>query len=134
MRTRIAVIGDAADAESATGVLIRRCGLEVWIPADPVELLVGPLGAQTLCLFIDRPGRSGLWALDALRERGVMHPALLVADDKDELPPSRVEAAGVLAVLARPVNPRELLSWLECLCVAQKFSRARTTRSGRLAA
>jgi FixJ family two-component response regulator len=134
MRTRIAAVGDSADAQSATGMLIRRCGFDVWVPADPGELLAGPLGAQTLCLFIDRPGKAGLWALEALRERGVLHPALLVADETDELPAARVDAAGVLAMLARPVNPRELLSWLECLCVAQKYSRARIARSGKLAA
>ena len=101
MRTLVAMLGDPAGAESAAGMLIRRCGLELWIPADPAELVAGPLGAQTLCLFIDGPGESGLSALEALR----------------------VEAAGVLAVLSRPANPRELLSWLECLCVAQKYAR-----------
>jgi len=113
----------SAGAPDTIGVLLSRCGLTVWTPDSAGVTSEESKYERALCLVIEMPGRCGLETLELFRRYGIWTPAILVADDKDEIPPDRLMQAGALDVLARPVNTRELLRWIECICATQMFLR-----------
>jgi len=123
-RPGVCLIAEEAGVPSPAGAWLTRCGLTVWTPAS-IEAAGEPSAYErALCLVIDMPGKSGLGTLELFRSYGIWTPALLIADAKDALPAERLARTGVLDVLARPIGPRELLGWIECLCIAQGTVRA----------
>ncbi|HEX2592630.1 MAG TPA: hypothetical protein VHL34_14100 [Rhizomicrobium sp.] len=111
--------------DGATGTLshieslLQQCGFDVWhIDNADIrrQLRDHP---QTLCVIIDFPGSRGLTLLEMLRYQGIDLPAILIADQGEMLEHGRIAKASVLDILRRPFEPRELLSWIECIVVAQ---------------
>jgi DNA-binding response OmpR family regulator len=108
----------------AAGAVLSRCGLSTWsFDASDVQTQLAHRPG-TLCMVIDLPGTRGLSLLQLLRKRAVSLPAILIVDEHEAIPADRLTDACVLDVLTRPASARELLTWIECVMLAQKSSHA----------
>jgi DNA-binding NarL/FixJ family response regulator len=121
MNIGVCLISAGRDAVGVTEALLLRCGLTVWTPASADATSDGSVYKRALCLIIDMPGRHGLRTLQLLRRYGIRTPAILVVDHKDDVTPNDILQAGVLDALPSGGDPRDLLRWVECVCMAQKF-------------
>ena len=119
----ICLISAGLSAPNGIGMLLSRCGLTVWTPDSANASSDDSKYERALCLVIDMPGRSGLETLELFRRYGIWTPAILIVDNKDEIPVNRLMQAGALDVLSRPASTRELLRWIECICATQMFLR-----------
>jgi hypothetical protein len=57
--------------------------------------------------------------VERLRALHVDTPAVLICDAADSPPAKRLVDASVLDVLRHPLKARELLGWIECVCVTR---------------
>ena len=118
MSLQILVISDTGDVPQKLDSLPARCGLPIKTVASAQCYLEGPSAGEAICFVIDLPGQEGLQALEALRHRGVLAPAILVADANAGLPPEALSDCGALDVLERPADKRAMLGWIQCVCAA----------------
>jgi CheY-like chemotaxis protein len=65
------------------------------------------------------PGQSGLEMVEKLRALHVETPAILIVDTAEQIPAKRLADASVLDVIAQPATARDLLNWIECVCVTR---------------
>ncbi len=109
---------------------LAECGLWTWrLDSRDIHVQLDD-HPGTLCFVIDLPGRHGLSFLQYLRHQAVSLPAILIAGAEDVFPKDRLTSACVVDVLPRPVNRRDLLSWVECIAVSQRsLMRTQTNRS-----
>ena len=119
----VCLISTGLCAPDAIGALLSRCGLTVWTPDSADATSEDSRYEHALCLVIDMPGLCGLETLELFRRYGIWTPAILIVDNKDEIPVNRLMQAGALDVLSRPASTRELLRWIECICATQMFLR-----------
>jgi DNA-binding NarL/FixJ family response regulator len=115
----ICLITTERDADTTIGTLLSRCGITVWSPYTDAVPLEGAKYESALCLILDMPDSHGLETLELFRRYGVWTPAILIMDNTDGMPAGRLLQAGPLAVLARPIDTRELLRWIECIYATQ---------------
>lgn len=74
---------------------------------------------RAVCLVIDMPARTGFDTLRLLRGYGVNTPALLVVDGG---PASRFdESAWALNVVPRTADPRDVMHWIESMCITRQL-------------
>lgn len=118
MSPQIFVITDGCDVPEKLAPLSMQCSLPVKTISSAERYLDGPHAGWAICFIIDLPGLEGARALQALRLRGVLAPAILVADADAGLPPETLSECGALDVLERPADKRALLGWIECVCAA----------------
>jgi len=119
----VCLISAGLAAPDAIGALLSRCGLTVWTPDTADASAEDSKYERALCLVIDMPGCSGLETLELFRRYGIWTPAILIVDNKNEIPPDRLKQVGALDVLPRPGGTRELLRWIECICATQMSLR-----------
>jgi FixJ family two-component response regulator len=117
--------GNVAEIES----ILARCGISVWNCSSALAFVLSPKQDETLCVVVSMPGATALSVLETLRMSAVRTPAILIVDHAVPLPTDRLARACPLDVLVRPVSVRELLAWIECLCVAQRHMDQTAGRS-----
>jgi DNA-binding response OmpR family regulator len=105
---------------SAAEALLRKCGIEVWTPTSP-GADGGHIYEDAICLVLDMPRESGVETLRLLRDYGVKTPAILIVDSGFAPSPSDLEDAWVLNIIPRTADPREVLRWIESMCITQKL-------------
>lgn len=128
MSLGICVITAGLPTESPVADLLERCGIPVWTPASS-DAQDGSAYCHALCLIIDMPGRAGLDTLELIRRYGITTPAILVVDPAAALSAEELKQARALDALPRPLNRRDLLRWIECICIARELVR-RLRREG----
>lgn len=116
MRSRLIVISDTPALGDLLVSKLSRGGLAVLKASTAGDLSATDL-RDALCIVVDMVGDKGLETLEALREKGITAPALLVVDKADMME-SRAAKASVLEVLERPARIRVILGWIECVCAA----------------
>ena len=116
----ISIVDDDEPVRDSMRLLLESLGFRARDYASAQNLLDDPDGIDCSCLVLDlqMPGMSGLELLEMLRSRGVRVPALLVTANGDPKLESRIERAGILATLAKPVSENLLLEWIERACAA----------------
>ena len=122
MSLGICVITAGLPSGSQVAELLDRCGIPVWTPASN-DGEDGSACRRAMCLIIDMPGRAGLDILELVRRYGITTPAILVVDRAGALSPEELKHVRALDALPRPLNRRDLLRWIECICVARQLVR-----------
>ncbi len=118
MTPQISVIASDRDIFRKLAPIIERTGLLVELMRSADQCIVGMRSRRTICVILDLPGQGGLAALAALRDAGVLAPAILVAGADAGLPAGSLSDCGALDVLERPADRRALLGWIACVCAA----------------
>jgi len=111
--------------------LLQRCGFLVWTPSSP-DADDGHIYDEAVCLVIDLPGEAGARTLKLLRDYGVKTPAVLVVDCGYRPMPDELGSPWTLNITPSPVDPRELLRWIETMCITRKLLE-RIEAGGRVA-
>ena len=126
----ICLISAGLARPSAIGSLLEKCGLSVWTPNSP-DADDGYIYERAICIVLDMPGESGVRTLQLLRDYGVNTPALLIVDNGYAPGPDELKNAWALDVIARAAGPREILHWIESMCITQKLlQRLRAAQGG----
>lgn len=115
----VCLISAGRDAADSIGALLSSCGLAVWSPYSDGASYEETKYECALCLVLNMPDQAGLETLELFRRYGIWTPAILIVDNKDEMPADRLLQTGTLAVIPRPVETREFLRWIECICATQ---------------
>jgi len=110
MAYRIAIVDDDISVRRALGRLIRSEGDEAETFASALELL-DAVSRGFSCLIVDvhLGGMSGLDLIDALKERGVSVPVIVITAFDDEAMRERACRSGASAYLRKPLDADVLL-------------------------
>ena len=118
----IAVVDDDSSVRMALGRLLRSAGLAVRMYDSGDALLAEPQLADIDCVVSDirMPGATGFDLFDALRQRGLAVPMILMtafAKDGDE---ERARLSGSACFLQKPFTEAELMH-----CIHESLARRR---------
>jgi FixJ family two-component response regulator len=99
----VMVVDDDSAVRNSLKFSLELEGFAVRLYADGGELLGDPHLPACGCLVVDQvmPGMSGLDIVDALRQRGISSPAVLMTANASRKIRQRAAAAGV-AVIEKP--------------------------------
>lgn len=114
MRT-VCIVDDDEAIRDSMRLLIESYGLRVReYPSATAYLNDMPEGGGG-CLLLDlhMPGMSGLELLEVLRRRRFNTPAVIITGRADPTLAERIERAGVLALLHKPVGDSDIVALLE---------------------
>jgi|EndMetStandDraft_5_1072996.scaffolds.fasta_scaffold03002_7 FixJ family two-component response regulator len=103
----IAVVDDEASVRRSLDRLLRAYGFRVQVFASADEFLERPVTMEPpACLIVDlrMAGKTGLDLVDTLRTRGVPIPVIMITGHGEESMAERVEEAGALEFLTKPVD------------------------------
>ena len=108
----IFIVDDDSAVRDSLRLLLECAGLEARDFPSPETFLDGWKSADQDCLVLDvqMPGMSGLDLLEELRQRGDAVPVIVVTGQPSAASTARAQAAGALAVLAKPFKAIEMLS------------------------
>jgi CheY-like chemotaxis protein len=113
----VLVVDDNDDARELFRTILEYAGALVTIAADAAHALrmCEQILPDVVVTDIAMPGRDGFWLLEELRARDIpgRRPVPAVAVTGQGMPPSRLEAAGFVEVLRKPVDPWELCRVVE---------------------
>jgi PAS domain S-box-containing protein len=115
---RLLLVEDDATARELMRELLERAGLRVDDHADPLAALdaVDQGQAPDIALVdYTMPHMNGVELACRLRECHAALPVVLYSGFAPDLSPAVVEAAGIAAVLRKPVEPADLLAVIEAL-------------------
>lgn len=96
--------------------LLKWCGFEVWTPNSP-DASDGHIYDEAIGLIIDMPGDAGFRTLRLFRDYGVKTPALLIVDPGLE---AIGRQGGRLEVISRTADARQILRWVETVCMTRR--------------
>jgi two-component system, LuxR family, response regulator FixJ len=96
----VLVVDDDSAVRSSLKFLLELEGFTVRHYADSRELLADPQLPDCGCLVLDQvmPDMTGLDVVDALRQRGISNPAVLITSNASRQIRQRAAAAGVEAI------------------------------------
>lgn len=105
------VVDDEPAVRDALGLLFRSVGLAHVDFPDARTLLSYPLGNGPCCLVTDlrMPLMSGIELVEALRERGVAMPAIVISAHGDIKQAVRALKCGATDFLEKPFDDQDLL-------------------------
>lgn len=100
------LVDDDDGAREALRRLLASIGLQVRAYRSPLEFLNTPLAGGPSCLILDMrmPEMSGVELLEALRQRGVRTPAIVVTAFGDVPTTVRAFKSGAIDVVEKPYN------------------------------
>jgi len=110
----ICIVEDDEAVRDSLRALLETHRLEVTDFASPDALLAhGPLSGFD-CFVVDfqMPGMNGLELVEALRERGASQCAIVISAVRASASRDRMNRAGVIAWLPKPVPEPDLLDWI----------------------
>lgn len=113
--TRVYIVDDDAPVREALSLLLRTYGLRVEAFADPATFLAHLDPRQPGCLLIDlrMPAISGLQLKQALSERGIDWPAIMITGHGDVSACRRAFKAGMVDFLTKPIDETVLLDAIQ---------------------
>ncbi len=111
----ICIVDDDEAVRDSMRILLESYGYPVRDYASAAAFLEDHRVTEPGCLLLDlhMPGMDGIELVELLRRRRVLTPAIIVTGQKDPLQLQRVEQAGVMALLNKPVADGELIGWIE---------------------
>lgn len=106
------VVDDDFHVREALQAMIEARGLSVEVFGDGEAFLCAHDGDAAGCLLVDHnlPGISGLALIERLHAEGSRLPVILMSGRADAATRSAAEHAGAAAVMAKPLDPSELLA------------------------
>jgi FixJ family two-component response regulator len=110
----ICIVEDDEAVRDSLRALLETHRLEVTDFASPDALLAhGPLSGFD-CFVVDfqMPGMNGLELVEALRKRGASQCAIVISAMRPSPSRERMDRAGVIAWLPKPVPEPDLLTWI----------------------
>jgi len=119
MGFNVGLIARDADVEADVAAILKKTSLTVWTSRSPDAICDNVARPGTLLLAVALPDLSGLELVERLRALHVDVPAILIGPQPNALPAKRLADASVLDVIPLPVGSRDLLSWIECVCVTR---------------
>jgi two-component system, OmpR family, alkaline phosphatase synthesis response regulator PhoP len=126
---RIIVADDEAHIRHIVSMKLKNAGFEVMTAADGEEALELCAAEKPDMLITDfqMPYMSGLELCMALRQNEQTRyiPALMLTARGFDIEPEEMSQAGILAVLAKPFSPREVLGKVTELLGAAEAATAR---------
>lgn len=123
MAVSICLMSDGTIPTQAFSARLAQCGFAVWQCHSASDYVFNPRRADTVCLIVAMDAQAALSRMELLRLECVGTPAILIVRNKAEILPSRLVSVRVLDILQAPVNLHELLTWLECICIALEYGR-----------
>ncbi len=111
----VCIVDDDEAIRDSMRLLIESYGMDVReYPSATAYLNDQPMGGSA-CLLLDlhMPGMSGLELVELLRRRRVDTPAIIITGRSDPTLSDRIERAGVLALLHKPVGDQDLMAFIE---------------------
>ena len=111
----VCIVDDDEAIRDSMRLLIESYGMGVReYPSATAYLNDQPVGGSA-CLLLDlhMPGMSGLELVELLRRRRVDTPAIIITGRSDPALSDRIEKAGVLALLHKPVGDEDLMAFIE---------------------
>jgi FixJ family two-component response regulator len=108
--TRVYLIDDDAGVLESTAFLLSVLGYDcaTFGGAEPFLEAAGSLFAACIVTDLRMPGMSGFELVQALRERGIGWPVILMTSEDGEQIERNASAAGFAAVLRKPVDADQL--------------------------
>jgi len=116
-KNKICIADDDKAFRESLRAFLEACGdqAEAIARGDEFLLRADVQNADCLLLDFDIPGAGGQQILERLRARGLTTPAIVLTTNGKRLG-ARLQKAGVLKGLSKPVTDEELLLWLEKAC------------------
>lgn len=111
----VCIVDDDEAVRDSMRVLVESYGHPVREYASALAYLNDRPEAEPGCLLLDlhMPGMDGLELIELLRRRDIQTPAIIVTGRRDPAQVRRVESAGILVLLNKPVAEDELIGWIE---------------------
>lgn len=111
----ICIVDDDEAVRDSMRILVESYGHPVRDYPSAMAFLGDQGKSEPGCLLLDlhMPGMDGLELVELLRRRHIQTPAIIVTGQRDPLQMQRVQDAGVMALLNKPVADDELMSWIE---------------------
>lgn len=108
----VCIVDDDDDVRDSLKALLEAHGLRVRDFASALAFLEGEGARDCGCLLLDlhMPAMSGLELLECLRAEDVDIPALMITGQSDPALSPRLQRAGLLGILPKPVSEGELLT------------------------
>jgi two-component system response regulator FixJ len=108
--TSVYLIDDDAGVRESTSFLLSVLGYAcaTFAGADLFLEAVGSLSAACIVTDLRMPGMGGFELVEALRERGIGWPVILMTSEDGEQIERNASAAGFAAVLRKPVDADQL--------------------------
>ncbi len=119
MTLSVCLIASESETELNLASVLSKTGLVVWRSRSVDDFCANVARPGTLCLVVAIPGVAGLEMVEQLRALHIDTPAILIADMRDVPPAKRLADACVLDVISQTASTRELLGWIECVCVTR---------------
>lgn len=96
-------------------LLIESYGMGVREYPSATAYLSDMPASGSACLLLDlhMPGMSGLELIELLRRRRIDTPAIMITGRSDPALADRIERAGILALLHKPVGDDDLMAYIE---------------------
>lgn len=111
----ICIVDDDDAVRDSLRALVESYGLPVRDYPSAAAYLGGEADSEPGCLVLDlhMPGMDGLELVELLRRRRVQTPAIIVTGRSEAVQSVRAQAAGVLAMLHKPVSDEDLKRWID---------------------
>ncbi len=100
------VVDDEPRIRSSLALLLKSVGLSSTVFADATSFLAGHEAARAGCLVVDvrMPGMSGLELQEAMRQRGMDLPVIVITGHGDVAMAVRAMKAGAVDFIEKPFN------------------------------
>lgn len=111
----VCIVDDDEAIRDSMRLLIESYGMRVRDYPSATAYLndMPPGGSACLLLDLHMPGMSGLELVELLRKRRITTPAIIITGRSDPTLSERIERAGVLALLHKPVGDDDLMAFIE---------------------
>jgi two-component system response regulator FixJ len=124
----IHLVDDEAAIRRSAGFMLKTSGFQVRTYESGVELLKVSAELEPGCIILDirMPGMDGLEVQQALRDRGVGHPLIIMTGHGDVSLAVKAMKAGAIDFIEKPFEKAALLAAIE-----QGMARIRQADGGR---
>lgn len=111
---RIGIVDSDSAVRHSTRMLLEVHGFLADEFESAAALLESPLCPHLSCLVVDQqiPDVTGLELVERLHAQGIATPVILTAERPASTLADRIRRAGVVALLIKPIQHDELLSWI----------------------
>jgi len=116
------ILDDDSAVVNALSMLVQIMGWPVQSFTSSAAFLSSLHSKPQGCLLLDyqMPEYDGLAVLDELNKRKIQLPAVMITAHSDDPRLTRTLPAGLIKIIAKPVNEDDLLASIEPLMVSQE--------------
>ncbi len=111
----ICIVDDDEAVRDSMRILVESYGHQVRDYPSAIAYLDDQRGLEAGCLLLDlhMPGMDGLELVELLRRRQIQTPVIIITGREDPLQTQRVKAAGIVALLNKPVTESKLIATID---------------------